>query len=218
MSQGPNVLIELLKILPAFALTALLLAIVPGQGVAMVLRQSIVGGSRAAFTSVAGNSTGLLIWGAASAIGLSQVFARSLTAYNVLKYSGVAFLIFLSAQTLWTLRNEFGEFDFDGSARVGRGPAFRLGLLTNLTNVKAAVFAVAFIPAFVPKDFPLGPGIFILACVQASVSTSWYTFLIAIVDRSSVALAKPKVRRALTAFSAAGILFLAISLLLTSPR
>ena len=218
MSQGPNVLIELLKILPAFALTALLLAIVPGQGVAMVLRQSIVGGSRAAFTSVAGNSTGLLIWGAASAIGLSQVFARSQTAYNVLKYSGVAFLIFLSAQTLWTLRNEFGEFDFDGSARVGRGPAFRLGLLTNLTNVKAAVFAVAFIPAFVPKDFPLGPGIFILACVQASVSTSWYTFLIAIVDRSSVALAKPKVRRALTAFSAAGILFLAISLLLTSPR
>ena len=176
MSQGPIVLIELLKIFPAFALTALLLSIVPGQGVAMVLRQSIVGGSRAAFTSVAGNSTGLLIWGAASAIGLSQVFARSQTAYNVLKYSGVAFLIFLSAQTLWTLRNEFGEFDFDGSAHVGRGPAFRLGLLTNLTNVKAAVFAVAFIPAFVPKEFPLGPGIFILACVQASVSTSWYTF------------------------------------------
>jgi threonine/homoserine/homoserine lactone efflux protein len=211
-------MIELLKVIPAFALTALLLAIVPGQGVAMVLRQSIVGGTRAAFTSVAGNSTGLVVWGAASAIGLSQVFARSQTAYNVLKYAGVAFLIFLSAQTLWTLRNEFGKFDYDGSAQVGLGPAFRLGLLTNLTNVKAAVFAVAFIPAFVPDEFSLGAGIFILACVQALVSSSWYTFLIAIVDRSSVFLAKPKVRRALTAFSAAGILFLAISLLLTSPR
>ena len=218
MFQGPNLLIELLKIFPAFALTALLLAIVPGQGVAMVLRQSIVGGSRAAFTSVAGNSTGLVIWGAASSIGLSQVFAHSQTAYNALKYSGVAFLIFLSAQTLWTLRNEYGKFNYDGNARIGFGPAFRLGLITNLTNVKAAVFAVAFIPAFVPKEFPLGPGIFILAFVQALVSTSWYTFLIVIVDRSSVYLAKPKVRRALTAFSAAGILFLAISLLLTSPR
>lgn len=169
-------MIDLLKIIPAFALTALLLAIVPGQGVAMILRQSFVGGRRAAFTSVAGNSTGLVIWGAASAIGLSQVFARSHTAYNVLKYSGVAFLVFLSIQTLLTLRHEYGKFDYNGVAKIGLGPAFRLGLLTNLTNVKAAVFAVAFIPQFVPKDFSLGLGIFILACVQALVSTLWYTF------------------------------------------
>jgi len=210
--------VDLLKVIPAFALTALLLAIVPGQGVAMVLRQSIVGGKRAAFTSVIGNSTGLIVWGAASAIGLSQVFAHSPTAYNILKYAGVAFLIFLSIQTLLTLRHEYGKFDINGSAKLGLGPAFRLGLLTNLTNVKAAVFAVAFIPQFVPKDFSLGLGIFILACVQATVSTTWYAFLIHAVDRASVALAKPKVRRALTALSAGGILFLALTLLLTSPR
>ena len=159
--------LELLKNVPAFALTALLLAIVPGQGVAMVLRQSIIGGKRAAFTSVLGNSSGLIVWGAASGIGLSQVFAHSHTAYNILKYTGVAFLIFLSLQTLLTLRSEHGKFDVKGGAKLGLGPAFRLGLLTNLTNVKAAVFAVAFIPEFVPHDFSLGIGIFILACVQA---------------------------------------------------
>ena len=160
----------------------------------------------------------MLIWGAASAVGLSQIFAHSHTAYNILKYVGVTFLIFLSAQTLWTLRNAYGKFDYDGSAKIGLGPAFRLGLLTNLTNVKAAVFAVAFIPQFVPKDFSLGLGIFILSCVQALVSTSWYTFLISVVDRASVQLAKPKVRRGLTAFSAAGILVLAATLLFASPR
>jgi len=210
--------LELLKVIPAFALTSLLLAIVPGQGVAMVLRQSIVGGRRAAFISVAGNSSGLVVWGAASAIGLSQVFAHSHTAYSVLKYTGVAFLVFLSLQTLLTLRNEYGKFDYDGSAQTGIGAAYRLGLFTNLTNVKAAVFAVAFIPQFVPKSFSLGMGIFILGCVQALVSTSWYTFLISVVDKASVQLAKPKVRRALTAFSAAGILFLAATLLFASPR
>ncbi len=211
-------LLGLLKVVPAFALTALLLAIVPGQGVAMVLRQSIVGGKRAAITSVLGNSSGLVVWGVASAIGLSEVFAHSRTAYNVLKYAGVAFLVFLSIQTLLTLRNEHGKFDIKGGAKLGLGPAFRLGLLTNLTNVKAAVFAVAFIPQFVPKDFSLGLGIFILACVQATVSTTWYVFLVSAVDRASVALAKPKVRRALTGLSAGGILFLAMTLLLTSPR
>lgn len=211
-------MIELLGAFPTFALTALLLAIVPGQGVAMILRQCIVGGRRAGFASVAGNSSGLIVWGAASAIGLSQVFAHSQMAYNILKYTGVAFLVFLSAQTLWALRKEYGKFDYNESAQTQMGPAFRLGLFTNLTNAKAAVFAVAFIPQFVPKEFSLGLGIFILACVQAVVSTLWYTFLIGAIDRASAVLERPRVRRGLTGFSAAGILFLAFTLLLTSPR
>jgi threonine/homoserine/homoserine lactone efflux protein len=104
------------------------------------------------------------------------------------------------------------------SNSVGIKKRVRLGLLTNLTNVKAAVFAVAFIPQFVPKHFSLGWGIFLLAIVQALVSTTWYGSLISVVDRASVFLARPKIRRALTGISAVGILVLAIGLLLTSPR
>jgi len=210
--------IALLKVIPAFAATALLLAVVPGQGVAMVLRQSLVGGKSAARYSILGNSTGLLIWGALSAVGLSAIFAKSHTAFSVLKYAGVAFLTFLSLQTLWQLRKEFGKFDFDSGAKTSFAGAYRLGLVTNLMNVKAAVFAVAFIPSFVPKHFSLGWGIFILACVQASVSTSWYMTLVAAVDKASVSLARPAVRRSLTAISAIGIMFLAIALAFTSPR
>ncbi|CAN2187317.1 Amino acid exporter protein, LeuE-type [Candidatus Nanopelagicaceae bacterium] len=87
-----------------------------------------------------------------------------------------------------------------------------------MTNVKAAVFAVAFIPAFVPADFNLALGIFLLSIVQALTSSAWYSVVISLVARASVVLARPKVRRALTVFSAVGILFLALTLLLTSPR
>ncbi len=208
----------LLRIVPAFALTALLLAIVPGQGVAMVLRQSLIGGKRAAFYSIFGNSTGLLIWGAMSGIGLSAVFAKSHLAFNILKYLGVVFLLGLAIQTLLQLKNEFGKFDIAGSAKTRAVAAYRLGLLTNLTNVKAAVFAVAFIPQFVPRDFSLGFGIFILSCVQATVSFSWYSVLVMAVDKSAVFLAKPRVRRTLTGISSAGIILLAIGLFLTHPR
>ena len=210
--------VQLLQIVPAFALTALLLAIVPGQGVAMVLRQSLIGGKRAAFYSVFGNSSGLVIWGGLSAVGLSAVFAKSHTAFNVLKYVGVAFLLGLAIQTLVQLRKEFGKFDVDGGAKTNAGAAYRLGLFTNLTNVKAAVFAVAFIPQFVPRHFSLGLGIFILSCVQATVSFSWYTALILAVDKAAGFLARPKVRRILTGISAAGIVLLAIGLLLSHPR
>ena len=211
-------MVSLMKVLPAFIATAFLLALVPGQTVAMILRQAIVGGTKTAYTTLIGTSSALVFWGGASAIGLSQIFARSHTAYTVLKFTGVAFLTFLALQTLWSLRKEFGKFDYEGSATFGFVPAFRLGLITNLTNVKAAVFAVAFIPAFVPSDFNLGWGIFLLSIVQAITSASWYTFLVHIIGRATITLAKPKVRRALTAFSAVGILFLAATLLLTSPR
>jgi threonine/homoserine/homoserine lactone efflux protein len=210
--------VQLLRIIPAFALTALLLAVVPGQGVAMVLRQSLIGGRRAAFLSIFGNSTGLLLWGAMSAVGLSAVFARSHLAFNLLKYAGVIFLLGLAIQTLLQLKREFGKFDVDSGAKTGDLAAYRLGLFTNLTNVKAAVFAVAFIPQFVPKSFSLGVGIFILSCVQACVSFSWYTFLILAVDKSAIFLARPKVRRVLTGISAGGIILLAIALLFSHPR
>ena len=184
----------------------------------MILRQAIIGGTKSAYMTLIGTSSALIFWGSASAIGLSQIFARSHTAYSALKYAGVAFLTFLALQTLWSLRKEFGKFDYEGVTTVGLFPAIRLGFLTNLTNVKAAVFAVAFIPAFVPKNFSLGWGVFLLSIIQALTSTTWYSFLIHIIGRATTTLANPKVRRALTAFSAIGILFLASTLLLTSPR
>ena len=211
-------MVNFLHVIPAFVVTALLLAIVPGQTVAMILRQAIIGGTRTAYTTLLGTSSALIFWGAASAVGLSQIFAHSHAAYTALKYVGVGFLTFLAIQTLWSLRHEFGKFDYEGSAKIGLGPAFRLGLFTNLTNVKAAVFAVAFIPQFVPSNFNLGWGIFLLSCVQAITSASWYSFLISIIGRATTILARPRVRRGLTAFSALGILFLAATLLLTSPR
>ncbi len=207
---------ELILNIPAFFATTFLLAMVPGQGSAMILRQSILSGRKAAMLSVLGNSTGLFIWGTTSSIGLSAIFARSHTAYSILKWSGVAFLFFLSVKTLLTLKNEFGRFDLQSSGESNPWAAYRLGLITNLTNVKAAVFAVAFIPEFVPKDFSLGWGIFIFGCLWPLFSTPWYAILVWTVDKSSVWIQKPQVRRTLTAISAFGIAMLALGLALSS--
>lgn len=209
---------SLVRVLPLFTLTALVLAMVPGQGMAMVLRQTMTGGARYAMASVAGNCTGLLVWGAASSVGLSEVFARSPVAYDVLKVAGAAFLAYLSVRTLASLRHATATLFTSGVTTTSKSEAFRLGLVTNLTNVKAAVFAVAFIPQLVPRGFPLGPGIVILALVQALVSLGWYSSLVAAVDRATTALGRPSLRRALTAISAAGLLVLAVVVLVSSPR
>jgi len=130
---------QLLLNVPAFAFATLLLVMVPGQGVAMVLRQSILGGSKAAFLSAIGNCAGILTWTASSAIGLSAIFAQSQTAYSILKWTGVSYLVFVSLQTLFALRHEFGKFDLESKNEESNWASFRLGeLLRGLHQVPSA--------------------------------------------------------------------------------
>jgi threonine/homoserine/homoserine lactone efflux protein len=206
---------QLISNLPSFALTTLLLVMVPGQGVAMVLRQSIMGGPTAALLSSLGNCMGILIWSFSSAIGLSAIFTESETAYLILKWSGVVFLTFISLQTFVSLRQEFGKFDLESAVITSSWGSFRLGLVTNLTNAKAAVYAVAFIPAFIPQEASLGFGIILLGAVWATISILWNIGLIWTVKSSSIFIQRPKVRRSLTAISAVGILGIAIGLALS---
>jgi threonine/homoserine/homoserine lactone efflux protein len=205
----------LLENLPSFILATALLVMIPGQGVAMVLRQSIIGGPKAAFLSSIGNCLGIMIWSVSSAIGLSAIFTESDTAYLILKWSGVIFLSFISAQTFLSLRKEFGKFDLESTEKSSAWASFRLGLITNLTNAKAAVYAVAFIPAFIPKETSLGFGIIALGAVWALISIVWNIGLIWTVKKSSTYIQKPAVRRALTGISAIGILGIAVGLALS---
>jgi len=202
----------ILENLPSFIFATTLLVMVPGQGVAMVLRQSIIGGPKAALLSSIGNCLGIMIWSVSSAIGLSAIFTESESAYLILKWTGVLFLTLISVQTFYSLRKEFGRFDLDSTIQSSNWGSFRLGLITNLTNAKAAVYAVAFIPAFIPQESSLALGIVTLGAVWAIISIMWNIGLIWTVKKSSVYIQKPQVRRALTATSAIGILGIAISL------
>lgn len=202
----------LLENLPSFIFATALLVMIPGQGVAMVLRQSIIGGPKAALLSSIGNCAGILIWSISSAIGLSAVFTKSDLAYSILKWTGVTFLTLISIQTFLSLREEFGGFDLDSAVTTTDWASFRLGLITNLTNAKAAVYAVAFIPAFIPQETSLAMGIIALGATWAMVSIIWNIGLIWTVKKSTQYIQHPQVRRVLTAISAVGILVIALGL------
>jgi threonine/homoserine/homoserine lactone efflux protein len=206
---------SLIQNLPSFIIATALLVMIPGQGVAMVLRQSIIGGPRAAFLSSIGNCAGILIWSISSAIGLSAIFAQSDLAYSILKWTGVIFLTGISIQTFLSLCKEFGKFDLESEVSTTAWGSFRLGLVTNLTNAKAAVYAVAFIPAFIPQETSLALGIIVLGTTWALISIVWNIGLIWTVKKSSTYIQRPQVRRALTAFSAIGILAIAGGLALS---
>ena len=84
----------------AFLVVAGLLTITPGADMALVMRHALGGGTRSAFFASLGICLGTLIWGTASALGVSVVFARSALAFAALKYVGGAYLLYLGARAL----------------------------------------------------------------------------------------------------------------------
>ena len=207
---------DLFASLPAYALATFLIVIVPGQGMAMVLRQALLSGKIHAFASVLGNSTGLIIWGALSGIGLSAIFASSDVAYTALKLTGVAYLFFISATTALSAYRGQSKFSTSGGQTSSNlGASYRLGVATSLTNVKAAVYAVAFTPQFVPANVSLGWGVFLLCCLWTVISTSTYAAIVTAVMSVSHLLESDVARRRLTWASAVGIFLLGLGLLLS---
>ena len=84
----------------AFLVVAGLLTITPGADMALVMRHALGGGMRQAWFASLGICLGCLVWGTASALGVSVVFARSAFAFAVLKYVGGAYLLYLGARAI----------------------------------------------------------------------------------------------------------------------
>src|SRR3954470_21987373 len=84
--------------LPAFLAIAVVVVLTPGPATAIVVRNSMRGGPRAAWATTAGNSTGILAWALASVLGISALVAASEAAFAALKLVGAAVLVWLGVQ------------------------------------------------------------------------------------------------------------------------
>jgi threonine/homoserine/homoserine lactone efflux protein len=134
--------------LAVFCAAALALLVVPGPAVLYVVTQSVDHGRRAGLVSVLGVSTGGLVHVAAAALGLSSLLLSSATAFEIVKYAGAAYLIFLGARRL------LGKGEDSEAARIDRSSRdlFRRGVLVQILNPKTALFFFAFLPQFVDTD------------------------------------------------------------------
>ncbi|WIY05240.1 LysE family translocator [Amycolatopsis mongoliensis] len=146
----------------AFIPAAFLIAMVPGPATVMLIKQAARGSKRNAFATIAGIEAGVAFWGLAAVFGLTAVLAASRTAYDVLRIAGAIFLVCLGIKALF----------FRGSVEekaIRPGAGFRSGLVTNIGNPKAGVFALSFLPQFVPAHAGAGA---LLACVAACGGSS----------------------------------------------
>jgi len=125
---------------------AMLLLLVPGPAVLYITSRSIGLGRAAGLVSAMGIAVGTLFHVAAATLGLSALLVSSASAFQLVKYAGAAYLIYLGIRTLRC--GEAVTLDPTGERRSLRN-IFGQGVLVNLLNPKTALFFLAFLPQFV---------------------------------------------------------------------
>lgn len=168
----------LTQALIGFTLLAAVVTVTPGLDTVLVLRQALRSGRRTAFAAAAGICLGALVWGIAAAAGVAALFVASELAFNVLRWAGVVFLLYLAwgyLRSAW--RGGIPHADLAAGGADSPREAFVKGLLTDLLNPKMAVFYLTVLPLFLPAGYApvlVGGG---LAAVHALVAFAWFTVI-----------------------------------------
>lgn len=135
-----------LNILPLFLSWSLALLLIPGPAVLYIIARSVDRGRKAGLASVLGIEIGTLFQVIAAALGLSAILWTSEMAFNVVKYAGAAYLIYLGIRKLLTKVETPSDQPVEPQS-LRR--AFTQGVVVNLLNPKVTLFFIAFLPQFV---------------------------------------------------------------------
>lgn len=155
--------------LGAFFVASVVMGLAPGPDILFVLTQSALYGARAGFATTCGLITGLFVHITAVSLGVAALFQSSETAFNVLKFAGVAYLLYLA----WlSFRSGTSKASLQKAQFPGYGTLYRRGVIMNITNPKVTLFCLAVLPQFVEPErghptlqiLSLG-GLYELACL-----------------------------------------------------
>jgi threonine/homoserine/homoserine lactone efflux protein len=132
-----------------FLLTSLVVVLIPGTGVIFTVSTAIAQGRRSSVYAALGCTAGILPHLLATVLGLAAIMHTSAVAFQLLRYAGVAYLLYV-AYTTW---RDKSRFDID--SRSPKASATRLvsrAILLNTLNPKLTIFFLAFLPQFVEPN------------------------------------------------------------------
>jgi threonine/homoserine/homoserine lactone efflux protein len=154
-------------VLAAFVATCILLAVTPGPNMALIVANTLAGGLRAGFVTLAGTSTGLALLVTVAALGMSSVMTFMASWFDVVRIVGAIYLAILGARQLWKALKA-PSAGFTAPPPAGSG-LFLQGLAVSLSNPKVLLFLGAFLPQFIePGRNPVAQ-MAVLACLFVGI-------------------------------------------------
>ncbi len=148
-------------VLLAFVPAGLALNLTPGAAMMFTLAQGLKGGPRAGMAANAGIAVGGMVHTVIAGLGLGALVAAHPVAFDVIRWAGVAYLLWLAVQSL-----RAGPMAVRGEVAVrSLGRVFLDGLMVNLLNPKVILFILAFLPQFVDPSRAVLPQFLVLGLV-----------------------------------------------------
>lgn len=197
----------------AFLLTSLLVVASPGTGALYTISTGLTRGAAASVAAAIGCTLGIVPHMAATILGLAAVFRATPLAFELLKYVGAAYLLYMA----WSALRDRSVLD-PRQQVAARSPLKIVvsAILLNLLNPKLPIFFLAFLPQFVPGDDPaptmrlleLGAVFMLMTLAVFAVYGLFASFM-----RSHV-LERPRVTTWLQRLFAAGFVALSLKLVL----
>ena len=173
----------------AFIAASLIILVIPGPTIVLVIGQALAQGRRIAFASVAGVALGDLIATGLSMAGAGAILATSATLFQILKFAGAAYLVWLGLK-MWRTPITLPEIPAEGTdsepPEAPLFPVFRDSFLVTVLNPKGILFFVAFVPQFIDPAGAYGP--------QAVVYVLTFTVL-GVINAAAYALLASSARR-----------------------
>lgn len=132
-----------------YLLTTMIVVLIPGTGVIYTISTGLMQGGRASIWAAFGCTMGIVPALLASVLGLAAIMHSSALVFQLVKYMGVAYLLYLA----WGMWKQTGGLTFNEKTKPmnGLSIAFK-GFLINILNPKLSLFFLAFLPQFIPAN------------------------------------------------------------------
>lgn len=194
----------------AFTGVAAGMVAMPGADFTVVVRNALVS-RRAGVACALGITGGLLLHTALAVAGVAAVLTAVPSLFRALQLLGGAYVLYLGARTLWSLRGRRAEVADEARAAVR---PLRQGFVTNALNPKAPITFLSLLPQFVPAGAPALPRTLLLALIVVALALVWFPAVALLVDRLGRWLRRPRAARAVEAVTGTALTVLGALLLL----
>ena len=207
----------MLSSLITFSILAGILVLIPGLDFALVLRYATTKSRQSAIIVMLGITSGLFVWGAFAALGISAILQASQTAFNILKLVGALYMMWMGIGFIRNSMNKDNTSPEDHN-RIGNKRTFTNGLLSNLLNPKAGVFYLSVLPQFIPEDSNhLLFGV-ALTGIHALITIVFFTALILFIETLKEFFMRPRVIKNMERISGIAVIGFGARLLLSNSH
>jgi RhtB (resistance to homoserine/threonine) family protein len=178
-----------------FLVLSLFVVMSPGIDTALITKRTISDGRKDGYKMALGITTGSLIHTFAAAFGLSAILMQSAVVFEIIKYAGAIYLIYLGLSSFISRKKKKITSVENQTYSEMKKSAFKQGLFSNVLNPKVAMFFLTFLPQFMKTGATATGQLIIMGVIYTVLSITWFFVYVFFINYLRAWLMSPKVQR-----------------------